>query len=246
MKFILKNPDVSDEKKPYIIRFCEPLKEPLSDLMEFDPMILQPIPISNYQKELLSTKARTFWLVSYLPLSVIRWNLENIEGLTHYAFCTHDRDIVPQTGELKKVHTHLLLYFNERISSAVLCSYFHTCEICVISQLDISDKWNYLIHDSKKCRKEKKFLYPESERFTDDKNYWLSRCVSKNDNDYYVDMYLDFSLNRLPIPEFIRKYGYEAIRSIRNLKLLNDLDRDRSVDKFKQCSEQTNDYDEVF
>lgn len=245
MKFILKNPDETNEKKPYIIRFCEPLKTPLADLTEFDPMILQPIPISNYQKELFTTKARTFWICTYLPISVIRWNLENLEGLAHYAYCTHDRDIVPQTGELKKVHTHLLLYFEQRISSAVLCSYFHTCEVSVYSQYDVADKWNYLIHDSKKCRKEKKFLYPESERFTDDKNYWLTRCVSKSENDYYVNMYKDFSRG-MPIPDFIHKYGYEAIRSVRSLKLLNELDRDRSVDKFKQSAELTNDFDEVF
>ena len=62
MKFILKNPDELDEKKPYIIRFCEPLKEPLAELTDFDPMILQSIPISNYQKEANKKRAKKYGL----------------------------------------------------------------------------------------------------------------------------------------------------------------------------------------
>lgn len=244
MKFILKNQDETNEQKPYVIRFAEELKTPLVDLTEFDPMILHPIPISNYQKEMFITKARTFWVVSYLPISVIRWVLENLDGLTHYAFCTHDRDVTPE-GELKKVHTHLLLYFDERVSAAVVCSFFHTCEVKIISRYDIANEWNYLVHNSKKCVKDKKFRYPDCERFSDDENYWLARSVNRNENDYYVQMFLDYSKG-MPIPLFIRTYGYEAIRSIRNLQILNDVDRDRSVDKWKESSEQTNDYDEVF
>lgn len=244
MKFILKNQDETNEEKPYIIRFAEELKTPLADLTEFDPMILQPILISNYQKEMFTTKACTFWIVSYLPLSVIRWVLSNLDGLTHYAFCTHDKDINPD-GEIKKEHTHLLLYFDERVTAAKICSFFHTTQLKVISRYDIANEWNYLIHDSEKCRKERKFLYSDSERISDDESYWLTRCVKRSENDYYVQMYVDFSKG-MPIPLFIRKYGYEAIRSVRNLQTLNDLDRDRSIDKWKQSAEETNDYDEVF
>lgn len=221
MKYVLKNKDDStNEVKPYILRANEELKPYLADCVEFDGKILEPIQISNYQKDFLNSFGRTFWIVSYLPSSVIRSLITNLDGLTHYAFCTHDRDVTFD-GKLKKLHTHLLLYFDERVSSSYVAFWFHTLEIKIISRTNVSNEWNYLIHDSANCRKEKKFLYPVEDRFSDNADYWLSRCTCTSDNQMYVDMFEDFGKlkhGKIDKSEFIRRYGAFAIMQIKNIE----------------------------
>ena len=221
MKYILKNKDVStNEVKPYILRANEELKPYLADCVEFDGKILEPIQISNFQKDFLNSFGRTFWIVSYLPSSVIRSLITNLDGLTHYAFCTHDRDETSD-GELKKLHTHLLLYFEERVSSSFVAFWFHTLEIKIISRTNVSNEWNYLIHDSANCRKDKKFPYPVEDRLSDNADYWLSRCTCTADNQMYVDMLEDFGKlkhGKIDKSVFIRRYGAFAIMQIKNIE----------------------------
>lgn len=221
MKYVLKNKDCSsNDTKPYLLRSNEDLKPYLSNCVEFDGKILEPIFITNYQKDFLNSFGRTFWIVSYLPVSVIRSIVSDLDGLTHYAFCTHDRDISKE-GEIKKVHTHLLLYFDERVSSSYVAFWFHTLEIKIISRTNVSNEWNYLIHDSENCRKERKFLYSVNDRFSDNSDYWLSRCSNASDNQHFVDMLDDFSKmlhGKLHKNEFLRRYGAFAIMHIKNIE----------------------------
>lgn len=226
MKYVLKNKDNStNEVKPYILRANEELKPYLADCVEFDGKILEPIQISNYQKDFLNSFGRTFWIVSYLPPSVIRSLITNLDGLTHYAFCTHDRD-VSSDGELKKLHTHLLLYFDERVSSSYVAFWFHTLEIKIISRTNVSNEWNYLIHDSDKCRKEKKFPYSVDDRITDNSDYWLSRCTFATDNQIYVDLLVDFGKfqhGKLSLIDLISRYGAFFIMQIKNIEHLYNM-----------------------
>lgn len=223
MKYVLKNKDIStNEVKPYLLRSNEELKPYLADCVEFDGKILEPILISNYQKDFLNSFGRTFWIVSYLPPSVIRSLLTNLDGLTHYAFCTHDRDVTSD-GELKKLHTHLLLYFDERVSSSYIAFWFHTLEIKIISRTNVANEWNYLLHDSNNCRKEKKFPYPVEDRISDNADYWLSRCTCATDNQLYVDLLVDFGKlthGKIKKFEFIKRYGAFAIMQIKNIEHL--------------------------
>ncbi len=221
MKYVLKNKDeTTNDVKPYILRANEELKPYLADCVEFDGKILEPIQISNYQKDFLNSFGRTFWIVSYLPPSVIRSLITNLDGLTHYAFCTHDRDVTSD-GELKKLHTHILLYFEERVSSSYVAFWFHTLEIKIISRTNVANEWNYLIHDSNNCRKEKKFPYPVEDRISDNADYWLSRCSGTADNQMYVDLLEDFGKlkhGKIDKSVFIRRYGAFAIMQIKNIE----------------------------
>lgn len=223
MKYILKNKDIStNEVKPYLLRANEELKPYLADCVEFDGKILEPILISNYQKDFLNSFGRTFWIVSYLPCSVIRSLVTNLDGLTHYAFCTHDRDIT-QDGDVKKVHTHLLLYFEDRVSSSYVAFWFHTLEIKIISRTNVVNEWNYLTHNSDDCRKQKKFPYPETDRICDNSDYWICRCSCTTDNQLYVDLMDDFGKlkhGKLSKSDFIRRYGAFAIMQIKNIEHL--------------------------
>lgn len=237
MKYVLKNKDcATNEVKPYLLRANEELKPYLADCVEFDGKILEPILISNYQKDFLNSFGRTFWIVSYLPSSVIRSLVSNLDGLTHFAFCTHDRDITAD-GEVKKLHTHLLLYFDERVSSSYVAFWFHTLEIKIISRTNVSNEWNYLIHDSVNCRKEKKFLYPADDRISDNPEYWLCRCSNTSDNQNYVDLLDDFGKlkhGKIPKSEFIRRYGAFAIMQIKNIEhfyyLVGDINKKYSCE----------------
>lgn len=221
MKYVLKNKDeTTNEVKPYILRANEELKPYLADCVEFDGKILESIQISNYQKDFLNSFGRTFWIVSYLPPSVIRSLIINLDGLTHYAFCTHDRDVTSD-GVLKKLHTHLLLYFEERVSSSYVSFWFRTLEIKIISRTNVANEWNYLIHNSDNCRKQKKFPYPAEDRITDTADYWLSRCTGTADNQMYVDLLDDFGKlkhGKLNKSEFILRYGAFAIMQIKNIE----------------------------
>lgn len=223
MKYVLKNKDAStNEVKPYLLRVNEELKPYFADCVEFDGKILEPILISNYQKDFLNSFGRTFWTVSYLPVSVIRSIVLDLDGLTHYAYCTHDRDFT-KDGEVKKLHTHLLLYFDERVSSSYVAFWFHTLEIKIISRTNVSNEWNYLIHDSDNCRKESKFLYSPDDRKSDCPDYWLSRCVGTTVNQLYVDLLDDFGKLRhgkLTKSEWLRRYGAFGIMQIKNIEHL--------------------------
>lgn len=221
MKYILKSKESQEnEDKPYILRFNELVKPALSALTEFDPQSMDDIPISTYQKDMLMTCARTFFIVTYYPLSVVRYIIEKIEGLDHWAFCLHDRDY-NEDGEVKKAHTHLLLYFGERVSASMVCSWFHTTQFKIISRLDITNEWNYLIHDSKACRKARKYLYNKSERLTDCEDYWLSRCTGSSENDKFVKMIDDMIAVqecKISYREYIRRYGAFAIMQAENIR----------------------------
>lgn len=251
MHYILKNTDEeTKEKKPYYIRFMTELYEPLGRLSQgFEQGTDKPILIETSQKDRFMTPGRTFWVTSWLDISVIRWVLEHLsdgcDGLRYYAFCTHDRDYT-KDGEPKKVHTHILLYFDERVSASFVCAWFHTTEVAIVSQYDISGKWNYLIHDSEKCRKERKFQYQPSERFTNDINYWTSRCVQKSSNEYYVDLFMDIHRGKMKIPDVIRKYGYEVIRSVRCLRILSDMYYAQLNNTFEKSAEEMPEYKDEY
>lgn len=221
MKYVLKNTDVStNDVKPYILRANEELKPYLADCDEFDGKILEPIQISNYQRDFLNSFGRTFWISSYLPPSVIRSLLPNLDGLTHFAFCVHDRDR-NEDGTLKKLHTHILMYFEERVSSSYVAFWFHTLEIKIISRLNVMTEWNYLIHDSDACRKAGKFQYPSSDRIFDSLDYWLCRCVGVADNQKFIDMYHDFGKlkhGKLTPEEYLRRYGAFAVMQSKNME----------------------------
>mgnify|MGYP002515886503 CR=1 FL=1 len=221
MKYILKAKESQvNEDKPYILRFNELVKPALCALSEFDCQAMDDIPISTYQKDMLLTCARTFFIVSYYPPSVLRYIIEHIEGLDHWAFCTHDRDCT-EDGEKKKEHTHLLLYFGERVSASMVCSWFHTTQFKIISRTDITNEWNYLIHDSKACRRARKYLYDKSERLTDDEDYWLARCTGASENDKFVCMIDDMikvQQCKLTYREYIKRYGAFAIMQMENIR----------------------------
>lgn len=249
MKYILKSKDLlSNDDKPYYLRFNEYVRDNFPDLVKLDSCAFDDIPLSSFQKDLLASRGRTFFIVTYYPIEIVRFILDNLGSLSHWAFCLHDRDI-DDNGERKKAHIHLLLYFDDLVTASELCSWFHTTQFKIISRTDVTNEWNYLIHDSKACRNARKYLYDKSERITDSEEYWLSRCTGGSDNDKFVSMVDDMVLVqrcKLKYRDYVKKYGAFAIMQFDNIRKASSLFM-RDDDYFDGIPSETDDnINEVF
>lgn len=89
-----------------------------------------------------------------------------------YCYCIHDKDLLKESEEERKVHVHLIICFSNtttfktamrtfhKLDKNALCSCLSTCEYIQ----NIRYMYNYLIHDTDKAKKDKKFQYPLSSR----------------------------------------------------------------------------------
>lgn len=119
-------------------------------------------------------KARYWWAVLYPENMIENWK-DEIDDLFQlpYEYCVHDKDIVNDPDEQRKVHVHIIIAFAntttyknafsifDRLSAAGRQS-LNKCEQVV----SIEYAHKYLRHDTEKCRKDGKFLYPEEERIS--------------------------------------------------------------------------------
>lgn len=119
----------------------------------------------------MSEKAR-FWTGVLYPENMIdNWQdeLENKLQIP-YAYCIHDKDI-DENGEERKVHAHIDLVFPNTttynhafsILDALSKPGFH-CLNKIERIINIRYAYDYLIHDTEKCKKQGKHLYSKSER----------------------------------------------------------------------------------
>lgn len=89
-----------------------------------------------------------------------------------YAYCIHNKDKDKQSAE-RKTHVHLIIVFPNTTTYNHALEVFNklsaegeqainTCQPVI----NIRHKYNYLIHDTDTCRKQKKFLYSPDDRVT--------------------------------------------------------------------------------
>ena len=82
-----------------------------------------------------------------------------------YAYCIHDKD-VNKDGSSRKVHIHIMIVFPNTTT------YNHAFEVLnglskegvkalnkIERAINVRYSYNYLIHDTDTCRKQKKYLY---------------------------------------------------------------------------------------
>lgn len=119
------------------------------------------------------SKAR-YWVGVLYPENMIEDWQDKIDDLVQvpYAYCIHFADI-DTVSEHRKDHVHLILAFNNTTTYNHVFKIFNLlsahgkkainkCE-AVIS---IRQKYEYLIHNTAKCKKEGKYLYPAEARIT--------------------------------------------------------------------------------
>ena len=119
-------------------------------------------------------KARYWWAVLYPENMIPDWQ-QQIDDLLQlpYEYCIHDKDIVNDPDEQRKVHVHLIIAFPNTTTyknafntfdrlSAEGKSSLNKCE--QIISIEYAHK--YLIHDTDKCREKNKYLYAQEERIS--------------------------------------------------------------------------------
>lgn len=120
----------------------------------------------------ISAKARYWWAVCYPENMIENWR-DQISDVIQLAgaYCVHDKDLLKDDDEQRKVHVHIMIAFHntttyknalttfQRLSSAgrICCN---KCEQII----SVKYAYNYLIHDTDKCRTDGKHLYDASER----------------------------------------------------------------------------------
>lgn len=117
-----------------------------------------------------SVKARYWWAVLYQENMVDGWR-DNIEELLQlpYAYCEHVAD-VDGKGEHRKDHVHVIIVFGNTTTYKTAMSVFKRLGEKALNKcervIDIRHCYDYLIHDTDKCRKLGKHQYDPSERIT--------------------------------------------------------------------------------
>lgn len=121
------------------------------------------------------TVKNRYWVaVLYLENMIEGWELLIGDLLElPYAYCIHNKDKDKQSVH-RKDHVHLILAFPNtttynhamevfnKLSADISKPALNTCQPVI----NIRHKYNYLIHDTETCRKQKKFLYSPDDRVT--------------------------------------------------------------------------------
>lgn len=122
------------------------------------------------------TNARYWWAVMYPENMIEDWEKRISTLIQHpYCYCIHDRDLRKESKEERKKHIHLIVAFpntttynhalnvfsklNAPNKNAIPNNRFEAC-------LNISNCYDYLIHNTEECRKLHKHKYDVTERIS--------------------------------------------------------------------------------
>lgn len=119
------------------------------------------------------TKAR-YWVGVLYPENM-RANWEDeIDDIIQlpYAYCIHDLD-TDSESEHRKEHVHLIIVFPNTTTYSHAFNVFDLLSAegkkalnTIQAVVNIRSSYNYLIHDTEKCKKNGKYLYPAEARIT--------------------------------------------------------------------------------
>lgn len=120
------------------------------------------------------TKSRYWVGVLYNENIVENWETEIGDILQlPFCYCIHDKDLLFDGREERKIHTHLIIAFNNTTTYNHAFNIFSKLSADgknalnkIESVVSIRSMYDYLIHDTDTCRKKGKFLYNKSERIS--------------------------------------------------------------------------------
>lgn len=116
-------------------------------------------------------KAKYWWGILYPENMISNWENEIGDLLQlPYAYCIHDKDLLHDGDEERKVHVHLMIAFPNTTTYKHALGVFkelgqqscNTIKRCI----SVRQCYKYLIHDTDECRKKGKYQYKEEERIT--------------------------------------------------------------------------------
>lgn len=120
------------------------------------------------------TKSRYWVGVLYNENMVDNWqtDLGDILQLP-FCYCVHDKDTLADGSEERKIHTHLIIVFNNTTTYNHAFNIFNKLSADgknalnkIESIVSIRSMYDYLIHNTETCRKKGKFLYSKNERIS--------------------------------------------------------------------------------
>ena len=196
--------------------------------------------LTESQRFYLDKRKTWAWLKTYLPKDFCLKILEETELkdiIEHYALCYHDKDNA-------KSHTHILIKFYRNESYLTkLFEWFH-CDNISDCRHKLKHCYDYLIHNSKQCRKDRKYLYDEEERVVDDIDFWQNLKDEDDDKDDIAISIVHDILNGVPQFELLKRYGREFViyrKQYYDCAINCDLD-----DKHRKGMVYTNEVDDEF
>ncbi len=172
-------------------------------------------------------RTRKFCLTTYIDRDAVLKFLEGSEWVSHWAVCTHDKDVTDD-GQPKITHTHIVLYTYEGKTPTAVQKLFDRFSVdcygfdnkqntMVMPCIDIVAQYRYLLHldDPKKHR------YFDSERITENDAYWrkLERTAGLNDaaDNKALQIFNDM-LNGVSTHELIVRYGGNFLYHIQHFE----------------------------
>lgn len=164
-------------------------------------------------------KARIWSCICYPENMKENWEVE-IDDLIQipFAYCVHDKDLDTEY-KLRKKHVHLILVFSntttKNFAETVANRLSEDGEICCSTSeavIGIRSAYNYLIHDTDKCREQGKYQYPEEARVTGN-NFDIGQLeqISQADKDRMVS-----EMAHMIIDEKIKDFAEFFIRVCEN------------------------------
>lgn len=120
-------------------------------------------------KQDINTRSKAkYWTAVMYPESMIDNWQEVISDKLQYpgAYCIHDKDVINDTGEIRKTHVHIILAFNNTTTYKHALSIFKELGKCNMCErvINIRRTYEYLIHNTESCIKSNKHLYDNNER----------------------------------------------------------------------------------
>lgn len=159
------------------------------------------IELTDKQKAFFKQKCYFLTLVTYLD-NVENIIVDNLDKIKKYAYAYHDKD------DGKKPHTHIILAFSTDQTLLKYVKLFNTTEVTKLDKKGLKPMYDYLIHDTDKCRLEGKYQYDPSIRISNDADYFSPvKRVSLANN--IGDMLED--IQRMSRRSFVCKYGFNAL-----------------------------------
>ncbi len=174
---------------------------------------------------------RNFALMTYLSAEQIEKVLiKHDRQLKSYAYCLHDKDI-NEFGQLKEVHTHLLLCLVNNTTCDSVKNWFKgftddkQLPINTLAQPmhDISGSYDYLTHNTEQARDDGKYIYQESDIKGFNLEYFQDTSIQDQDN---LTLALVDLQNGVLLSEIAKRYGRDFIVHYGHIKqLFNDIQK---------------------
>lgn len=157
--------------------------------------------LTDKQRAKFSIKTRHLDLVTWLD-NWFEIFTSSLDSVKNWAYCVHDKDADT------KVHTHIILNFEQPQTLLKWVRKFNTTEIESLDLGGVYYMYDYLIHDTPKARLEGKWLYDKSERFCSDENFFKQKNVVARRLD--ISQMID-DVQILTRRQFVVKYGFNAL-----------------------------------